>query len=211
VSDTTREPLGDAPVDDLQRLVREQAAEEMRSLRAETEVRVADTRARAEAQVATIRDAGRRDGEERGRREAAKVLAVAATESQQMWLRAREDLFDVAIRRAQLQIEDFPAIPEAGRILSSLLDEAVSALPPGPLRVRAPQGYAQLLDGEALRCICRDRCGLEFEVDAVPGGGVIVETLDGRLRFDNSFAERLRRKRDEVRRLLGRILISEVD
>jgi vacuolar-type H+-ATPase subunit E/Vma4 len=211
MSEATSKPVGDSRVEDLQRLIREQAAQEVQTLRADTAARVADTRLKAEAQAAAIRDAARRDGEERGRREGARALAVAATESQQMWLRAREDLFDVAIRRAQLQLEDFPAIPEAGRILSSLLEEAVGALPPGPLRVRAPQGYAQLLDGEALRCICRDRCKLEFEVDAVPGGGVIVETLDGRLRFDNSFAERLRRKRHEVRRALGQMLISEVD
>jgi vacuolar-type H+-ATPase subunit E/Vma4 len=211
VSETTLKPLGDSRVDDLQRLVREQAAEEMRTLRAATEVRVADTRARAEAQVGTIRDAARRDGEEKGRREAAKVLAVAATESQQMWLRAREDLLDAAVHRVQVQLDEFRAIPEAGRILGRLLEEAVGALPPAPLRVRAPQGYAQLLDEEALTRICRDHCTLQFDVDAVPGGGVIVETIDGRLRFDNSFGERLRRKRHEVRRLLGQILISEVD
>jgi len=110
-----------------------------------------------------------------------------------------------------VQLNEFQAIPEAGGILRGLIEEAVRALPPGPLRVRAPQGYAQLLDEEALTRICRDQCTLQFEVDAVPGGGVIVETIDGRLRFDNSFGERLRRKRHEVRRLLGQILISEVD
>jgi vacuolar-type H+-ATPase subunit E/Vma4 len=211
MSESTSKPLGDSRVEDLQRLIREQATQEAQALRGDAAARVADTRMRAEAQAAAIRDAARRDGEERGRREGARALAVAATESQQMWLRAREDLFETAARRAQLQLEEFRTMPEAGRALGGLIEEAVRALPAGPLRLRAPQAYAQLLDEEALTRICGDRCTIQFEIEAVPGGGVIVETIDGRLRFDNSFAERLRRKRHEVRRALGQILISEVD
>jgi vacuolar-type H+-ATPase subunit E/Vma4 len=162
-------------------------------------------------QVATIRDGARREGEEKGRREAAKKLAVAEMESRQMWLRAREDLIEAAVRGAQAQLEEFRAMPDAGRMLGGLIEEAVCALPLGTLCVRTPQGCAQLLDEDAIARICGDRCTLQFEIEAVPGGGVIVETIDGRLRFDNSFAERLRRTQHEVRRLLGRILITEVD
>ena len=182
-------------------LIREQSAAEIAQLRADAQQRVERTRAAAAAEVATIRTAASRAGEERGRRRAAALLAAAETQSRLTVLRAREGHIVDILSRARTQLAALTGIENSAAVLAAFIREALSALPPGPVRIRMPEPQAALLDEAARRLLGAGRWALRFESGPVPGGGIIAESEDGRLRFDNSIDARCRRREVQLRLL----------
>jgi V/A-type H+/Na+-transporting ATPase subunit E len=205
----TKSTLGSPEATQLAALIREQSSAEVAQLDAETAERTRRKQAAAHAEAERVLSDARVEGEARGRRRAARLLAMADAEGRKEWLQARDALIREAIDRARAQIANFADSPDAPRVLRDMVAEALAVLPDGPLRVRAPAEYAPLLE-EALHPTASDgRSQLVLESDPVPGGGVIVETADGRLRFDNSFEARLRRQEDQLRHDLGELLFSD--
>ncbi len=201
--------VGGSEAAQLAALIGEQSAAEVAQLEADTEARIRRKQAAAQAEAERVLSEARAEGEARGRRRAARRLATADAEGRKEWLQARDALIREAIDRARAQIAGFADSPDAVGILRRLIAEAVAVLPAGPLRIRAPAEYAPRL-AEALRGIAEaDRLQPVLEADSVPGGGVIVETEDGRLRFDNSFEARLRRQQDQLRHDLGELLFGD--
>lgn len=187
-------------------LIREQAAAEVEQVASEARQREEHIRRAAEAEARAIRVAAEREGESRGRRRAARLLARAEAGARMEWLRARQGLIDDVIERSQAELAQFATMPSAGARLADLIREALSVLPDGPVRARVPASYEGLLR-EALRENGGDqRLAVQPESGSVPGGGVVVETENGRLRFDNSFAARIRRERDRFHRVVAACL-----
>jgi vacuolar-type H+-ATPase subunit E/Vma4 len=145
-------------------------------------------------------------------------LAEAETRGHREWLWARERLLANVLARVETQLAASPVRPDTAEQLARLVDEALAVLPREPLCVRVAANYAALVDA-ALKA--RGAGGRPYRVDAaasvtgrratatIAGGGVIVETEDGRLCFDNSFATRIRRQHDELRGAAAAILFAE--
>jgi len=189
--------------------IREQCAAEVGAVVTQGGARAQRIAAAADAEVEKIRDAARRDGEERGHRQAAKLLAAAEAESRLRWLGAREALVDEAVRGARERLDDLAAMPDAPQLLAALIREALLALLPGPVRICLPESSLRLLP-DALRAdVAGQRWTLRFEASATPGGGVIAETEDGRLRFDNSFEARIHRRSHRLRRAVVDVLLAQ--
>ncbi len=202
-------PAADA--EGLLRLLREQSAGEAAQLRAQTEDRARHIRLAAETEAQSFRAAARAEGEERGHRHAAKVLALAEAESHRQLLWAREGVIDQAIAGARARLAAFAAMPEAPERLAQLIGEGLSVLPPGPVRVRVPPAYAPLLDRGARERVAGGEWTVTFAADAAVPDGVLVETEDGRLCFDNTFAARIRRRKQRLRRLVAAALLLEAE
>jgi V/A-type H+-transporting ATPase subunit E len=190
-------------------LIHEQSAAEAAEVLAQGHERAQRIATAAAAEAEALRAAARREGEERGRRRAAKLLAAAEAESRRQWLWEREALLQDAIDRARERLARFPALPDAGRKLTDLIRAALQALPNGAVRVRLPEAYAPLLDAGVRTAVAGQREALQFESGVVPEGGIIVETDDGRLRFDNSFEARIRRRMHRLRRIVADVLLAE--
>jgi vacuolar-type H+-ATPase subunit E/Vma4 len=201
--------LGSPEATQLAALIREQSSAEVTQLEAETAERVRRKQAAAKAEVERALSDARAEGEARGRRRAARRLAMADAEGRKEWLQARDALIREAVDRARAQIANLAASPAAVRVLRDLIAEALAVLPDGPLRVRAPVEYTQALTEALEQTADAGRLQPVFESDSVPGGGVIVETADGRLRFDNSFEARLRRQQEQLRHDLGEQLFPD--
>ena len=191
------------------RLIHDQCTAEVEEMRAQARQRVERSLAAADAEAESIRAAAHREGAERGQRQAARLRAVAEAESRRQRLLDREHLIEDALRQARAQLEAFAEMPAAAEILAALVHEGLQAVPAGPVRVRVPQGYERLTGAAAGEGSAASPRTVRFEVDAVPGGGVIIESDDGRLRFDNSFAARIRRRATRLRRQAADILFAE--
>ena len=187
-------------------LIHEQSATEIAQLLADAQARAERVRATATAELEATRAAARREGEERGRRRAAALLAVAEAQSRLRLLEVRETHIDEALRRAHTQLDTLSGVPDPRQIVASFVREALRTLEPGPVRVLLPEVQAALLDDATRRQLGAGRWALHFEPAAVPGGGVIVETDDGRRRFDNSIQARCRRRAPSLRRLAAELL-----
>jgi vacuolar-type H+-ATPase subunit E/Vma4 len=203
-----RVPTPSPEVSHFAALIREQADAEVEQIAREAEQRARRIRAAADAEVAAIDADARQAGEERGRRQAAALLAETESRGQREWLWARERLLEEVLLRVAAQLAALPVQPDTIEQLACLVDEGLAALPHEPVRVRVAPGYAALL-GSLLDA---RRAGTErpyrVEADAIAGGGVIVETEAGRLCFDNSFTTRLRRLNDTLRAAAAAILFA---
>lgn len=193
----------------LERLIGEAATAEITQLLADARDRAQRIRATAEEQVQDIRSTARREGEERGRVRAAALLSDADAQGRMEVLRAREAELDAAIDLARQQLAAVGANPGSAALAVALIREGLAAFPAGPVRVRLPASWADLLSAAERGRLEANRWSLEVVTEEIAGGGVILETADRRLRFDNSFAARVRRRRDELRRLAADTLFGK--
>jgi vacuolar-type H+-ATPase subunit E/Vma4 len=200
-----------AEAERLAAMVREQAADESAQALAAAREQAERIRAAAQAEAEVIRAAAEREGEARGRRRAAEFLAVARAQRQMRLLQVREALIEAALTRARAQLASGAATSAGADTLAELVRDGLRLLPPGPVRVRVGQGDAALLGPSACDALGAGRWTLRVESDAVPGGGVMLESADGRLCFDNSFDARCRRRRDRVRRLAASLLLLDAE
>jgi len=201
--------LGSPEATQLAALIGEQSSAEVAQLEAETAERVRRKQAAAQAEAERVLSEARAEGETRGRRRAARRLAMADAEGRKQWLLARDALIREAIDRARLQIANFADSPDAVRVVRALIAEALAVLPDEPLRVGAPAACGPLLEEALRQSASAGRLQPVLESNSIPGGGLIVETVDGRLRFDNSFEARLRRQQDKLRHDLSELLFSD--
>ncbi len=189
-------------------LIREQSAAEVAEITAQGRERAERITAAADAEAQSVRTAAQLEGVERGQRQAARVLAAAEAKSRRAALSEREALIADAISRARTQLEHFVELPGARQIVVELIQEGLGALPPGPVRVLASEEHRQLIDA-AVASLAADGQTLRVETVPVPGGGVVLETEDGRRRFDNSFDARIGRRMRRLRRLVADALFGE--
>jgi V/A-type H+-transporting ATPase subunit E len=137
-------------------------------------------------------------------------IAAARLEIHRHLLARREkhiaDVFDTALKQLQ-ELRHTKAYRNALRRLTA---EAAAALAGGELRVSANREDLALLDDVFLEQISQ---GLKPKTTLTRGeilreidGGVIVETPDGRIRYDNTFSGRLERMRGDLRTEVYRIL-----
>jgi vacuolar-type H+-ATPase subunit E/Vma4 len=182
-------------------LIHQQSAVEIEQLLAAARARAERVRASAAAEVESIRAAAAREGEQRGQRRAAALLAVAEAQSRLKLLRAREAHIDDVLARATLQLTTLAGVANGREVVAALIREALAALEPASVRVCLAESQAALLDDAMRRQLGAGRWALRFETLPGAGGGVIVETEDGRQRFDNSIAARFRRRTQQLRQL----------
>lgn len=182
-------------------LIHQESAVEIEQLLADARAHAERVRASAAAEVESIRAAAAREGEQRGQRRAAALLAIAEAQSRLKLLHAREAHIDDVLARATAQLTTLSGVTNGREVVASLIREALAALEPASVRVCLAKSQAALLDDAIRRQLGAGRWALRFETMPGAGGGVIVETEDGRQRFDNSIAARFRRRTQELRQL----------
>ena len=195
----------------LARLIQQQSAAEIEQLLADARAHAERVRVTATTEVEAIRSATAREGEQRGQRRAAALLAVAEAQSRLIILRAREAHIDDVLTRARSRLANLSGVANAGAVVAALLREALSAIPPGPVSVRLAASQAALLDDATRRILAAGRWALRFESSPVADGGVVVESEDGHLRLDNSIAARMRRRAAQLRQLAAEQLAPPAD
>ncbi len=196
-------------VEHLAALILEQADAEVRQIGDDAAQRAERLRAAAAAEAAAIDADARREGEARGRRQAAALLAEAETRGHREWLWVREHVIQDVLARVAAHLAALPARPDTIEPLVRLAEDALAVLPHEPVRVRVAKGYEALVGLLLESHLAAAGRGYHVEADSIPGGGVIVETEGGRLCFDNSFATRFRRLNDELRSAAAAILFAE--
>jgi len=203
------QPTAGPRADDAQRLatlIREQATDESTQARAAAREQAERIQTAAKAEVESIRTAAEQEGEARGRRRAAEILAVARAQQRMSLLQVRESLIETALAQAH---DRLAATPLDAETLASLIREALPLFPAGPVRVRIAASDLAKLSPDTRQELGAGRWELRLEPDTIPDGGVVLESTDGRLYFDNSLAARPARQRDRLRRLTASILFPK--
>jgi len=175
---------------------------------AKEEAEVARQEAEKEAQSIKARILGE------ARKEAAldrrRTISAARLEAQRTLLAKREEIISQVFAQARQRLAKLRHSDAYPDVLQRLIAEAAASLGGGDLVVWANAEDMALLDDKFLTKVTRDlgpgtklkRGGHPIDID----GGVIVECADGHMRYDNSFAARLERFRDELRNEVYHIL-----
>jgi len=139
---------------------------------------------------------------------AEKERAITASidhEIMRQWLTVREKAFETLFSES-LQAVEASEGSDRGESLRALALEAIRELGPDELIIHARPGDMSALDDGALKVLLAEagdafagKATLAVEPDGEMAAGVVVRTADGRKRFDNTYATRLRRMKQDLR------------
>jgi V/A-type H+-transporting ATPase subunit E len=199
-------------VDALRQAILNQARGQARDLLRAAQAVVESVREQAEEEAASTKQ----EILDRARRETAlekqRHIAAARLEVHRNLLTQREEQIAGVFSAAREQLAELRRSDDYAGVLHCLIVEAAGELGGGELVVSAAEPETRLLEEAFLAEIAQD---LEPETTLRPGevlqdtgGGVLVETADGRLRYDNTFNGRFARSQDQLRSEVYRILTT---
>lgn len=186
-----------------------QADAELTKARQEAERIVSGARTAAAAETEQIL----RDGVERTRKSTQMILKAVEQDVSRRRLRAREDVLQEAFVRAAGELDrvDGATCRESAARLAA---EGLRAMP-GDSFVLKASGLSET-DGAAVAARAAAALAAEgrtvrvrFRIDASLPRGVVIEAEDARLRWDNTYAARLERMKEDLRRKAAHILFEE--
>ncbi|MBQ7650346.1 MAG: hypothetical protein IJS15_05260 [Victivallales bacterium] len=134
------------------------------------------------------------------------ILLDVARESRRHWLLGREACIDEILQKA-LQAASQTMGDEHARSMALLAEEAMRAIGPAAMTVIFPAQDCALVTQDWLQAIASRAFGsghsavftLNPQPDALPG--IIFATDNGQRTFDNTYASRLAKMKDELRLL----------
>lgn len=189
----------------------------MNEARGEADQVLEDARAKAEAtrrQAQEQADAARKDTLDRAQREAERIRSqkVASTQlkARTMQLDSREKLLNKVFTTVQQELPSIAQWSDYEEIARSLLREALNQLKASEVVVRADKQTQAHLSQQFLKDIS-DELKVQIQVGEplAQGTGVIVETANGRLQFDNTLETRLQRLWNGMRSPVYHLLMGE--
>lgn len=194
----------------LSQAVMSEARTEADQILADARVKADAIRQRAQEQVATQREnilAGANLEAERTRRQAAATAQIKARTIQ---LESREKVLNKVFETAQQQLTSVQQWSDYDKTVASLLREAMFHLGARRGLVFADEVTRQYLKADLLDKISKElNMELILKDPLAHGTGVIVETEDGRRRYDNTLETRLSRMQDSLRAPVYHLLMGE--
>ena len=190
--------------------IQEEAAEEVNRILADARTEARSLRRQAQAQAEAEREAIL----QRARREVEAfhehTVAAAQLEAQKLKLQRREQLLERAFTEARQQLVSAPQWPEYEKIARDLLREAVERLGADELVVRADEETRRAL-GDKVLADMEKELGVHLRIGEplVQSSGIVVETVDGHRRYDNTLETRLARMRGHLRTPIYHLLMGE--
>jgi vacuolar-type H+-ATPase subunit E/Vma4 len=185
--------------------------------RAEAEQILSDARAKAEGirQRAQQQAAAERaEILERASQEAEHIRsqAVATTQlkARTLQLEQREKLLDSVFEATREQLPTVSQWTDYDQIARHLLREAVIHLKASSARIRADETTQKFMTDKMQNEISKElKVQLKVNEPLKQGTGVIAETTDGHLHYDNTLETRLRRLQNTLRSPVFHILMGE--
>jgi vacuolar-type H+-ATPase subunit E/Vma4 len=196
-------------VQTLEAAILAESQREIREMMAEAEIEARRIRQTSQAEIAKLQQTII----QRAQREADSLLehttAAAQMEAQTLKLQRREQIINNVFDTVLQKLPDIAATPQYRGIAHYLLQEAILGLRVDYLIVHADEVTRAYLDVDTITEFSIEfNCGLEMGTSLTEGTGIIVETKDGRRRYDNTLETRLERMRNTLRtpiyqRLMG--------
>jgi len=199
----------------LRQAIAREAERSVQRITGEAQARAEALRAEARAQAAEETGRLLEAAEAKASRMRQETVGVAGLDVQALKVRARESVLDLVFSRAAEVFESPSNLPDYPAIAVDLIEDAIAHLRAPEFVIHAdPKTMAALgaadTDGSLLDRI-RDRTGCQvvFGQPLLGGIGVVVESPDGHLRYDNTLQSRLARMRSALRSPVYRILVGE--
>jgi vacuolar-type H+-ATPase subunit E/Vma4 len=159
-------------------------------------------------------EAERKEILDRANREAERIRSQAVSTTQlkarTMELESREKLLDGVFKSSRQQLSSIQQKPDYDQIVYRLIQEAMSQLNAKEGQIRADQETQKLItDTISAKISAESKITLKIGQPLDHGTGVVIDTLDGHLHYDNTLETRLNRLQNGLRSAVYRILMGE--
>ena len=138
-----------------------------------------------------------------------RILSGVHLEIKKKRLRARESVLTKIFDSVHHDLITFRKDKRYKEVLNHLVLEGLFALDGGHIEIILGKVERDLLDENVLRALEKKACDesgkavqLTLSKQSHADGGVVLLSLDGRTRFDNTFAARIRRMQDDMRLII---------
>jgi vacuolar-type H+-ATPase subunit E/Vma4 len=139
-----------------------------------------------------------------------QVIATTQMKARTIELEHREKLLEKVFASAHQQLVDVQKRSDYNAIAVRLVHEALTQLKPVSAKIRADKVTQGFLTNKVIEDLSKEfNAKLAFGEPLEEGLGVIVETDDGHLQYDNTLENRLSRLQNGLRPPVYRILIGE--
>lgn len=179
--------------------------------KAEAEKLLSEARATAQ----TVKDKALQEARHRADKRAEMILRTVEQEVARRKLRAREEIVQTAMDQAAGLVQNVSGADYRRAVVRMAL-EAVRWMCASDFVVTVTPVPGETLDVDALAAEIVGECRkhnrsitLKIQTSPSPLRGVIVDSTDGRMRWDNRFDTRLRRLRGDLRRRIVPVLFEE--
>lgn len=160
----------------------------------------------AESERRAILEAARREAE----RLQGQVIATAQLKSRTLQLAYREKLLDKVFDAARQRLSSVQKRSDYEQIAAQLLREALTQLNASSAEIRMDEAAQKSLKGSALDKISKElNAQISVGKPLESGTGVVVDTSDGRLHYDNTLETRLSRLQSVLRSSVYQVLMGE--
>lgn len=194
----------------LEGAIMEEAREETRRILADAQTQVQSVHQQAQAEADAERDAILRRAQEEARVLREHTVAAAQLEAQALKLKRREQLLKRVFTDAHQQLASVSQWPDYEQIVRRLIREAAAKLYADETLVRADESTRRVLSDQVLADL-EQGLGTRMHIGEPLAHftGVVLETLDGHRRLDNTLETRLDRMQETLRTAVYRILMEE--
>jgi vacuolar-type H+-ATPase subunit E/Vma4 len=200
----------DEKIESLSRAMESEAKAEAKQIRTNAQAKAEEIRQRARQQAGTVRNEILARAQQEADRLRGQVIATTQMKARTLELDHREKLLDGVFDAARQQLPSIEQWSEYNQIALKLLQEAVQQLGASKVQVRADDQTQKVLAKKTLEQLSKD-LGAEISLGKPldQGLGIISETVDGHLQYDNTLETRLDRLQNGLRSPVYRILIGE--
>jgi vacuolar-type H+-ATPase subunit E/Vma4 len=184
---------------------------------AEAEQILADARAKAEAirehaqkQAASERAEILARANQEAERLRGQAIATTQLKSRTLLMDEREKLIDKVFQAAREQIGTVAQWSDYDAIAMRLLREAAQQLRVSQVNVRADANTEKVLSDQELKAVSDElKVLLKMTHPLQKGTGIVVETTNGHMHYDNTLENRLNRLQNALRSPVYRLLMGE--
>jgi vacuolar-type H+-ATPase subunit E/Vma4 len=198
-------------IETLSRAILDVANTDAEQILSDAHARAESIRQRAQEQA----DAERKEILDRAFQEAQRIrgqaVATAQLKARTLQLEHRETLLNNVFSRARNDLANIEKWSDYDATARHLLKEAIQQLGAKSVRVHADDLTQKTLTGKLVDELEQElKVAIEFGDPLAKGTGVIVETIDGHLQYENTLENRLNRLQNVLRSPVYHILIGEI-
>lgn len=176
----------------------------------EARKKAADIRVKSEEQASAERTKLLENANKEADRLRKQTIASAHLKARTLQLEQREELLNRVFEQARQQLGDVQKNGDYKGIAVALLIEALGKLGGDSAVIQADERTRAVFTPETLDIVSKDtKVSLELGEPLKQGTGVVVQTKDGHLRYDNTLETRLGRLQDSLRNPIHHLLMGE--
>ncbi len=200
----------DENIETLSRAILSDAQDETEQVRSEAHSKADAIKQRAQVQADSERKAILEQASQEADRLRSQSMATMQLKARALELENREKLLERVFKAVREQLSGIQQRPDYQRIAIDLVREGIDQLNAKDVNLHADKSTQEILASQGLDGLAEEmKANISFGTRLEKGTGVIVETAEGHLNFDNTLETRLHRLQNGLRSAIYRMLLGE--